>query len=147
VKVLITGHKQTAAQLHSTALIGVHCQNYTKDTNRLCGQNGELFTVKFGGTYSYHQTLKWGDHVIYRPDRDKTTNKLDLFYWWTCNTVLFKKLFSKIQLLLRNKNYLKKIQLLLKIKITYGCTWKTNKKILYTDKLNNKKLLKKNNYS
>jgi hypothetical protein len=33
-------------------VIAVYCKNRIKHTNKLCGQNAELFNVKARGTYS-----------------------------------------------------------------------------------------------
>jgi len=39
-------------------IIAVCSQFLTKHINTLCGQNGELLSVKPGGTYSNHWTLQ-----------------------------------------------------------------------------------------
>ena len=39
-------------------IIAVCSEIHTKHINKLCGQNVELLTVKPGGTYSDHRTLK-----------------------------------------------------------------------------------------
>jgi hypothetical protein len=32
--------------------VAVYCENHAEHTNTLCGQNGEFWCVKAGGTYS-----------------------------------------------------------------------------------------------
>jgi hypothetical protein len=39
-------------------IIDVYSENHTKPINTLCEQNAELWSVKTGGTYSYHWALK-----------------------------------------------------------------------------------------
>jgi hypothetical protein len=41
-----------------TEIIAVYFKNDTKPINILCGQNSEMMSVKAGGTYGYHYTLK-----------------------------------------------------------------------------------------
>jgi hypothetical protein len=38
--------------------IVVYCENHTKHTNTLCGQNAEFYYVKAGGIYSNYWALK-----------------------------------------------------------------------------------------
>jgi hypothetical protein len=38
--------------------VAVYCENYTKHTPTLCGQNAESRHVTAGGTYSNHQVLE-----------------------------------------------------------------------------------------
>jgi hypothetical protein len=38
--------------------IAVYCENRTKHTNTLRGQNAEFYCVKAGGIYSNHSALK-----------------------------------------------------------------------------------------
>jgi hypothetical protein len=38
--------------------IAVYCENHTKHTNAICGQNAEFYCVKAHGTYSDHRALK-----------------------------------------------------------------------------------------
>jgi hypothetical protein len=37
--------------------IAVYCENDTKHTDTLCGQNKDYLRVKIAGTYSYHYAL------------------------------------------------------------------------------------------
>jgi hypothetical protein len=41
-----------------TETIAVYCENHTEHINTLCGENGEFFNIKVGGTYRYHWALK-----------------------------------------------------------------------------------------
>jgi hypothetical protein len=38
--------------------VAVYCENNTKHTNTLCGENAEFRYVRAGGTYSNHWSLK-----------------------------------------------------------------------------------------
>lgn len=38
-------------------MIVFYCNTYTKHTNKICGQNAELFNVKPGDRYTYHWVL------------------------------------------------------------------------------------------
>jgi hypothetical protein len=44
--------------------VAVYCENHTKHTNTLCGQNAEFLCVKASGTYGNHWTLKGSSKVI-----------------------------------------------------------------------------------
>jgi hypothetical protein len=79
-----------------TEIIALSSENHTKPINTLYGQNAELWTVKAGGTYTYHLALGWREEIK-KPSFLSVCSESALsrfFYALSRSSVLFSILFG-----------------------------------------------------